>query len=105
MVREGRPETQASRYYALFYETVDHFLRRRAPFRDEHLALARQAHEEGRLVLAGAFDPPDGALLVFRAGGKEEVEAFARQDPYVREGLVRRWWVKEWSVVVGDAEK
>ena len=105
MVREARPRTQAARYYALFYDTGGDFVRLRAPFREEHLALARRAHEEGRLVLAGAFDPPDGALLVFRAGGKEEVEAFARQDPYVREGLVRRWWVKEWSVVVGDAEK
>jgi hypothetical protein len=33
-----------------------------------HLGLVRAAHARGELVLAGALgDPPDGALLVFRA--------------------------------------
>ena len=35
-------------------------------FGEEHLQLAREAHQRGELVLAGAFaDPPDGAALVF----------------------------------------
>ena len=29
-------------------------------------------------------------------------EAFAQADPYVREGLVLRWRVREWTTVVGD---
>lgn len=29
-------------------------------------------------------------------------EEFARSDPYVLNGLVLRWWVREWSTVVGD---
>ena len=29
------------------------------------------------------------------------VEAFAQADPYVRNGLVREWRVREWNVVVG----
>ena len=53
------------------------------------------------MVLAGAFDPPDGALLVFRAESASEVEAFARADPYVRNGLVTSWRVRPWTVVVG----
>ncbi|MFY3745456.1 YciI-like protein [Anaeromyxobacter sp. Red801] len=88
-------------YFALLYETVPDYVQRRAAFRDEHLAAARKAREEGRLLLAGAFDPPDGALLVFKADGAEEVEAFARADPYVRNGLVTSWRVRPWTVVVG----
>ena len=42
-------------YYALFYEVVDDFVERRAPFRDEHLRLAREAHRNGEIVLAGAL--------------------------------------------------
>jgi uncharacterized protein YciI len=88
-------------YFALLYETVPDYLERRKPLRAEHLALAKRAHEEGRLVLAGAFDPPDGALLVFRAESAAEVEAFAREDPYVKSGLVARWRVRPWTVVIG----
>ncbi|WP_242360725.1 MULTISPECIES: YciI-like protein [unclassified Anaeromyxobacter] len=87
--------------YALVYDTVPDYLARRAPHRPEHLALAEQAHREGKLVLAGAFDPPEGALLVFRGDGPESAEAFARADPYVRNGLVTSWRVREWKVVVG----
>ncbi len=87
-------------YFALFYDVVDDYVARRTAFRAEHLALVREAHRRGDLVLAGAFaDPVDGALLVFRAPGRAGAEAFARNDPYVINGLVTRWSVREWSVV------
>jgi uncharacterized protein YciI len=88
-------------YFALLYETVPDYLARRGAFRAEHLALAERFRADGKLLLAGAFDPPDGALLVFRAERAEEVEAFARADPYVRNGLVSSWRVRPWTVVVG----
>jgi uncharacterized protein len=88
-------------YYALTYEAAPDYLERRQAFRNEHLALADAAHREGRLVIAGAFDPPTGALLVFRAESPAEVEEFARRDPYVRNGLVKSWRVQAWKVVVG----
>ncbi len=89
------------RYYALFYDTADDFVERRQPYRQAHLALIDAAFDDGRVVLAGALKPA-GALIVFRTDGIEEVEAFAKQDPYVRNGLVSRWRVNEWAVVVGD---
>lgn len=92
-------------YYALYYEVVDEFVARRQPFREEHLGLAREAHRRGELVLAGALrDPADRALLVFRVPDRSVVERFAREDPYVTEGLVTRWQVREWAVVIGGGE-
>jgi uncharacterized protein YciI len=88
-------------YFALFYETVDNFVERRQPFREEHLAAARRAHAEGTLVLAGALKPADGALLVFRGNTSTVAEEFARADPYVTGGLVKNWRVREWTVVIG----
>jgi uncharacterized protein len=89
-------------YFALLYETVDDYVERRAQFRSAHLELAREAHARGELLLAGAFtDPVDRALLVFRAPDRATVENFARRDPYVTEGLIRRWEVRPWSVVIG----
>jgi uncharacterized protein len=91
-------------YFVLRYDLVDDYLERRAALRDAHLGLARAAFERGELVLAGALaGPADQALRVFSAPERSVVEAFARSDPYVLEGLVTRWEVRDWTVVVGNA--
>jgi uncharacterized protein YciI len=92
-------------YYALLYDAVDDFMARRTLFREEHLRLAREAHARGELLLAGALgDPPMGALLVFQSDGPQTPEAFASNDPYVKNGLITRWKVRPWTVVVGPQE-
>jgi uncharacterized protein len=91
------------RYYVLLYDYVDDVVERRQPFRADHLALAREHLDSGVLVMAGAWaDPVDGAALVFRAAGPEVIEAFVARDPYVEQGLVTNWRIREWSVVVGE---
>jgi uncharacterized protein len=90
-------------YFALFYDVVDDFVARRTVFREEHLLRAREAHHRGELLLAGALtEPADGALLVFRVPDRSVVENFARADPYVIGGLVTRWEVRSWAVVIGN---
>ena len=93
-------------YYALFYHVVDGFVERRLPFREVHIAHARSAANRGELVLGGALaEPADTALIVFRGDSPDAAEAFAEKDPYVRNGLVQRWEVRPWNVVVGaDAD-
>lgn len=90
-------------HYLLFYETVHDYLERRGEFRALHLKLAREAHARGELLLAGALaNPADGAVLLFQADSASVAEKFAREDPYVQNGLIRRWYVREWTTVVGD---
>jgi uncharacterized protein YciI len=92
---------EPERLFVLHYDYVDDIVERRAPHRAEHLAYAERWKDEGRIVLAGAVgDPPHGALFVFRVPGPEEVEAFAADDPYVREGLVTGRRVEPWAVVI-----
>ncbi len=89
-------------YYALFYHVVEKFVERRMPFREAHLTHARHAAERGELALGGALaEPADTALIVFRGDSPEAARAFAEKDPYVRNGLVQRWEVRPWNVVVG----
>jgi len=69
-------------YLVLEYDLVDDYLQRRPEFREEHLALARAAHERGDLALAGALtEPADRALLVWSTEDRAVVEAFAAGDP------------------------
>lgn len=89
-------------HYLLLYDYVDDYLQRRAEFRAAHLAHARAAVARGDLVLGGAFaDEPPGAAVLFTAASPEVAEEFARVDPYVLNGLVTRWRVREWITVVG----
>jgi uncharacterized protein YciI len=89
-------------YYLVHYDYVENAVERRAPHREAHLKLARKAHERGELVLGGAFaDPVDGAALVFRADDASLVEEFVKTDPYVTNGVVTKWRIRPWTVVVG----
>ncbi len=89
-------------YFTLSYDYVPDVLEKRAPHRPEHLAYAREWLAAGKLVLAGAYDPPtDGALFVFKADSAAEVEAYAAKDPHVMNGVVTGWRVRPWNVVIG----
>ena len=88
-------------HWLLLYDYVDDYLERRAPFREAHLALARAAHDRGELVMAGAVPEPPSALFVFRSDTAAGAEAFAGADPYVENGVVTGWRVRQWNVVVG----
>ncbi len=88
-------------YYLLVYHVVDDYIARRAPYREEHLRMAREAHRRGELILGGALaDPVDMALLVFRTPDTAAIEEFVKNDPYVNNGLVPRWEIRPWTVVI-----
>ena len=90
-------------YYLLIYHVIDSYVALRAPHREEHLRLVGEAHDHGELVMAGALaDPVDQALLVFRCPDKKVIHEFIRKDPYVNNGLISRWEIRDWTVVVGN---
>jgi uncharacterized protein len=89
-------------HYLLFYEFVPDYLERRAPLRAEHLRLAWAASDRGDAMLGGAFaEPADGAVLLFKCDSDATPKAFAAADPYVKAGLVKRWYVRPWTTVIG----
>jgi uncharacterized protein len=90
-------------HYLLFYEADEDYVEKRKPYRDEHLSLAREAVARGEMILGGAYaTPADGGLLLFSGDSPDVAESFARADPYVRSGIVKRWHVREWTTVVGE---
>jgi uncharacterized protein YciI len=90
-------------HYLLFYELGEDYVARRANLRNPHLELAWAACDRGELVLGGALaDPMDTALLLFQGDSPAVAENFARVDPYVTNGLVKRWYVRQWHTVAGE---
>jgi uncharacterized protein len=91
------------KHFLLFYEVGPDYLERRPDFRPEHFAHAWSAAERGELIVAGPLaDPIDRAVLMFACEDKSVAEEFARADPYVANGLIARWYVREWNTVVGE---
>lgn len=90
-------------HFLLFYDVTADYVERRAKYRNEHLRLAWDSAARGELILGGALtDPVDGAILLFKASSASIVEEFAKNDPYVRNGLVTSWRVRQWMTAVGD---
>ena len=91
-------------YYVLVYHLTEDYLERRGSYRAEHLQLAKDAETRGELVLGGAYsDPADTALLVWRGEDASAAENFVANDPYVKNGLIARWEIRPWTVVIGTA--
>ena len=86
-------------HYLLIYDLAPDYLERRGAFRNEHLKLAWQA--EGMLLGGALAEPTDRAILLFEGDSPETAKRFANADPYVRNGLVKRWEVRKWTTVAG----
>ncbi|MCW2606024.1 MAG: YciI family protein [Frankiales bacterium] len=89
-----------SPHLVLEYDLAPDYLERRGALREEHLSLVASRDD---LVLAGALDSAERALLVFHGSDAARVRAFAEADPYVQQGLVTSWRVLPWNVVAGSA--
>ena len=91
------------KHYLLFYEVGEDYVSKRAAFRNLHLDNAWKASERGELLLGGALaNPVDGAVLLFQGESPKVAEEFAKVDPYVTSGAVKRWYVREWTTVAGN---
>jgi uncharacterized protein len=87
--------------YVLQYTYVEGMLEKRVPHRTSHLSFTESYIADKYLVAGGAFVPEvDQGMLLFKSK-KSIVENFARNDPYVVNGLIREYKIREWSVAVG----
>lgn len=90
-------------HYLLTYQLVPDYVERRAPLRAEHLRLAWAAQDRGELMLGGILtDPVDRAVLLFTGDSSDAARRFAETDPYVLNGLVAMWEVRQWVTVAGE---
>lgn len=86
--------------YVLTYESTPDFRAKVPANIAGHRALYHAFHADRRVLLIGPFtDEPLGcAMGVFAT--REAAEQFVRQDPFVANGLVARWTIREWNEVL-----
>ena len=92
------------KHFLLVYDFVPDYMDRRGQYRNDHLRYAWSAVERKELILGGALaDPPDHGYLLFAGDDADLPARFAANDPYVVNGLVTSWQVREWTTVVGTS--
>jgi uncharacterized protein YciI len=85
--------------YVLLYESADSVLEKAPAHYAAHSQRADRFHEAGTLLMVGTFADPqrDGSMGVFTT--REAAEDFVAGDPFVLNGVVRRWEIREWDDV------
>jgi uncharacterized protein len=83
--------------YVLFYKSADDVLSKAPAHFPAHSARLEEFRERGELLMVGTFSNPqeEGSMSVFAS--RAAAEAFAADDPFVRNGVVRDWTVREWD--------
>jgi uncharacterized protein YciI len=58
-------------------------------------------HDRGELLLVGAFGNPqeEGSMAIFTT--MAAAEEFAKGDPFVTNGVVARWYIRQWNEIYG----
>jgi uncharacterized protein len=88
--------------YVLTYEATPDFMSKVPANIAQHRALWKKFHGEGTLLMVGPFtDAPAGAAMgIFQT--RAAAEAFVAADPFVANGVVARWTIREWNEVLGS---
>ena len=87
--------------YVLFYESSDDVASKAPVHMDRHGEHIDEFHAAGTLLQIGTFGDPqaEGAMGVFTTN--DAAEKFATTDPFVVNGVVRRWYIREWREILG----
>ena len=101
-LRMSSSNSVAKLNFILEYEYVADILEKRTPFRPAHIKLAEDYNKEGTILSGGPLMPPTGAIFIFSAERMDIVENFVKKDPYVSAGLVTKYSIREWNVVIGQ---
>ena len=83
--------------YVLLYESADDVLEKAPAHFEAHAALGQEFHARGSLLMYGPFGDPqrEGSMAVFLT--REAAEEFVKGDPFVLNGVVRNWEIREWD--------
>lgn len=89
--------------YVLFYESAEDVLSKAPVHYEAHCARLDEFHQRGELLMVGTFANPqeEGSMSIFAT--REAAEEFADGDPFVLNGVVSGWQIREWNEVLVPA--
>lgn len=84
----------------LFYESADDVASRAPAHFPAHRQRLEEFHARGLLLMVGTFANPqdEGSMAIFTS--RANAEDFVADDPFVINGVVRRWYIRDWNEVL-----
>ena len=88
--------------YVLFYESADDVASKAPAHFPAHLERIKAFHARGEILMVGTFGDPQaqGSMGVFAT--REHAEAFVADDPFVLNGVVRGYEIREWNEILAQ---
>jgi uncharacterized protein YciI len=86
--------------YVVLYESADDVATKAPPHFPAHKARLDEFHARGDLLMVGTFGDPqaEGSMAIFAS--REAAEEFVRDDPFVVNGVVARYEIRDWDEVL-----
>lgn len=88
----------------LLYESADDVLTKAPAHLAAHVARIKEFDARGEILMVGTFGDPqaEGSMGVFPT--RALAEAFVKDDPFVRERVIRRWEIRDWNEILTPSE-
>jgi uncharacterized protein len=86
--------------FVLLYESADDVAAKAPLHFPAHLARIKEFQSRGEILMVGTFADPQaqGAMGVFPT--RESVEAFVADDPFLINGVVKNYEIREWNEIL-----
>ena len=75
-----------------------------ASVRPTHRQYCADQMKEGHYVVGGPFPDDSGALIVYEAESKEQVDSIMRNDPFCQAGVFASWEIQPWKIVMANSK-
>ena len=90
-------------YYVVFFETkytsLEEARKNASEEMNAHLIRSKQFHDQGKLLLSGAFldNPGEPVCTMGVLSSYEAADEYARGDPFLLQGMVNKWTIRKWA--------
>ncbi len=83
--------------YVLLYESAENVHEKAPVHYPAHSERLQRFQEDGTLLMVGPFGDPqaEGSMAIFTS--REAAEEFVADDPFVVNGVVKGWQLREWD--------
>jgi uncharacterized protein YciI len=85
--------------YVVLYESADDVASRAPEHYPAHKSQLDDFHRRGEILMVGTFGDPQrqGSMAIFPT--REAAESFVADDPFVLNGVIKRYEIREWDEI------
>jgi uncharacterized protein YciI len=89
--------------YVVLYEPAPDFRSKVPEHFPAHRALWKRFQDEGTLLMIGPFADEGAIAAMGIFTTRAAAEAFVAADPFVQNGVVSRWTIREWREAIAPS--